>query len=60
MENILVDTDSVFLNLSLSSPESPFGDTVVYQVVVLRAPVHEGEDPLTLNLLKQTELEVCG
>ena len=34
-------------------------DIVVYQVVVLREPPLDGEDPLTLNLLKETELQVC-
>ena len=49
---------SVSLNVSLSAPVSPYGDIVVYQVVVLREPALAGEDPLTLNLLKETELQV--
>ena len=54
-----VDTVSVSLNISLTPPVSPYGDIVVYQVVVLREPPLAGEDPLTLNLLKETELQVC-
>ena len=59
VEGFLVDRVSVSLNLSLTAPVAPYGDIVVYQVVVLREPPLDGEDPLTLNLLKETELQVC-
>ena len=54
-----MDKVSVSLNLSLAAPVAPYGDIVVYQVVVLKELPLEGEDPLTLNLLKETELQVC-
>lgn len=53
-----VDEDSVQLNLTLRAPSAPYGDIVNYEVVLLREPPLEGDDPLNLNILKETLLEV--
>lgn len=54
-----VNATRVFLNLSLIAPASPYGAVDMYEVVLVREPVPDGEDPLSLNLVRRTHLEVC-
>ena len=59
MDSFFVNETTIFLNLSLIAPETPFGEMESYEVVLVREPVPIMEEPLNLNLVKRTELEVC-
>ena len=53
-----VNDTTVFLNLSLIAPSTPHGAVETYEVVLVREPVPAEEDPLSLNLVRRTLLEV--
>ena len=59
MDSFSVNETTVFLNLSLIAPDTPFGSIKSYEVVLVREPVPTSEKPQSLNLVKRTELEVC-
>lgn len=58
VSRFFVNESTVFLNLTLHEPETPYGDIESYEVIITREPVPADEDPFGMNLVKRREIEV--
>ena len=58
VNTFFVNETKLFLNITLVAPNTPYGDIESYEVVIVREPVPDEEDPLNLNLVRRSELKV--